>query len=84
VPVSAHTGAGLDDLRAAIDAALPQPAFEVDAVVPYDRGDLVSRVFEEGDVAAFAHVESGTHLTARVGSALRAELEPYLSEPALP
>jgi GTP-binding protein HflX len=84
VPVSARTGAGLDDLRAAIDAALPQPAFEVDAVVPYERGDLVSRVFEEGDVATFAHVESGTHLTARVGSALRAELEPYLSEPALP
>jgi GTP-binding protein HflX len=84
VPVSARTGAGLDHLRAAIEAALPQPAFEVDAVVPYSRGDLVSRVFEEGDVAAFAHLEAGTHLTARVGSALRSELEPYLSEPALP
>jgi GTP-binding protein HflX len=84
VPVSARTGAGLDDLRTAIEAALPQPAFEVDAVVPFSRGDLVSRVFEEGDVQTFTHVEAGTRLSARVGSALRAELEPYLTEPALP
>jgi GTP-binding protein HflX len=84
VPVSARTGAGLDDLRTAIEAALPQPAFEVDAVVPFSRGDLVSRVFEEGDVQTFTHVEAGTRLSARVGSALRVELEPYLTEPALP
>jgi GTP-binding protein HflX len=84
VPVSARTGAGLDALRAAIESALPQPAFEVDAVVPYDRGDLVSRVFEQGDVSAVEHLGSGTAITARVGSALRAELEPYRTAPASP
>jgi GTP-binding protein HflX len=82
VPVSARTGEGLHALRLAIEQALPQPAFEVDAVVPYDRGDLVSRVFEEGDVSSFEHVAAGTQLTARVGSALRAELEPYLGASA--
>jgi GTP-binding protein HflX len=78
VAVSARTGAGLDGLRDAIEAALPQPEFEVEAVVPYARGDLVSRVFEQGDVSSYEHVEDGTLLVARVSSALRAELEDYL------
>ena len=43
VVVSARTGAGLDDLAAAIEAALPQRDREVTAVVPYGRGDLVAR-----------------------------------------
>ena len=78
VAVSARTGAGLDGLRDAIEAALPQPEFEVEVVVPYARGDLVSRVFEQGDVSSYEHVEDGTLLVARVSSALRAELEDYL------
>jgi GTP-binding protein HflX len=82
VAVSARTGAGLDGLRLAIEAALPQPEFEIDAVVPYERGDLVSRVFEEGDVQSYEHVERGTSLRARVGAALLAELEQYLVDPA--
>ncbi|MFX5510438.1 hypothetical protein ABTD49_21700, partial [Acinetobacter baumannii] len=39
---SSRTGEGIAELRAAIEAALPLPAVEVQAVVPYDRGDLVS------------------------------------------
>jgi GTPase len=74
VAVSARTGVGLDDLRLAIEAALPQPEFEIDTVIPYDRGDLVSRVFEQGDVKSFDHVEAGTRVHARVGSELRTAL----------
>ncbi len=74
VAVSARTGAGLDDLRLAIEAALPQPEFEIDTVIPYNRGDLVSRVFEQGDVKSFDHVEDGTRVHARVGSELRTAL----------
>jgi GTP-binding protein HflX len=84
VPVSARTGAGLDVLRLVVQSALPQPEFEVVALVPYDRGDLVSRVFEQGDVSTFEHVGGGTQLTARVHSALLADLQPYLAEPAMP
>src|SRR6185312_12243464 len=41
--VSARTGAGLDELRAAIEARLPWPAVEVHACVPYDHGALLAR-----------------------------------------
>lgn len=46
--VSSRTGEGIDELRAAIEAALPLPAVEVRALVPYDRGDLVSAVHGVG------------------------------------
>jgi len=53
--VSARTGAGLDALREAIEARLPQPAVELDVLVPYSRGDLVARVHERGEVLDTAY-----------------------------
>ena len=80
VAVSARTGAGMDGLRAAIESALPQPEFEVETVIPYERGDLVSRVFEQGDVLSYDHVAEGTFVHARVGSELHTALG--LDDPA--
>ena len=48
IVVSARTGAGLDELRALIADELPQPDIDVEVLVPYDRGDLVSRIHETG------------------------------------
>ena len=76
--VSARTGAGLDVLREAIEARLPRPAVELDVLIPYDRGDLVARVHERGDVLASEHAETGTRLRVRVGEMLAAELSPYI------
>jgi GTP-binding protein HflX len=64
--VSARTGAGIDALRDAITAALPDPSVSIDVLVPYDRGDLVSRVHAEGTVLDEEHVAAGTRLRARV------------------
>ena len=50
VVVSARTGEGIDELLAAIEADLPRPSVEVDALVPYARGDLVSKIHEHGEV----------------------------------
>ncbi len=75
--VSSRTGEGIDELRAAIEDALPLPAVEVQAVVPYDRGDLVSAVHESGLIVAQEHRESGTFLHAHVGARLAAELAPF-------
>ena len=74
VAVSARTGAGMDGLRAAIEAALPRPEFEIETVIPYERGDLVSRVFEQGDVLSYEHVADGTFVHARVGAELHTAL----------
>ena len=75
--VSAHTGAGIDELRAAIEERLPRPAVRVAAVVPYDRGDLVAQVHERGEVLETAHEPAGTRIVARVDAGLAAALEPY-------
>ena len=75
VVISAHTGAGIEDLRDLIAVELPRPRQEVDVVVPYGRGDLVSRVHTEGEIDAEEHTEHGTVLRARVGADLAAELK---------
>ncbi|WP_136313352.1 GTPase HflX [Actinomyces procaprae] len=72
--VSARTGEGLAELRERIEAMLPRPDVAVDVVVPYSRGDLVSRVHADGDITAVDYVEAGTHVVARVDAALAAEL----------
>jgi GTP-binding protein HflX len=76
--VSARTGAGLDLLRQTIEALLPKPAVELDVLVPYDRGDLIARVHERGEVLGTEHTGEGTELRVRVDQNLAAELEPYL------
>jgi GTPase len=74
VVVSARTGEGMDDLRAAVEAALPRPAVEVDVCVPYGRGDLVARAHREGEVLGEEHGPEGTALRARVNADLAAAL----------
>jgi len=75
--VSAHTGAGLEDLRTAVERRLPRPAVEVVALVPYDRGDLVALAHERGEVTEAGHEPGGTRLVARVDEATAAALAPY-------
>ncbi len=75
--VSARTGAGFDQLRELVEAELPHPDVQVDVLVPFDRGDLVSRVHSTGEVLGTEHVAEGTHLQARVRGDLAAELEPF-------
>ena len=75
VLVSARSGLGIGELLAAIDADLPRTLVDVDVVVPYERGDLVARVYREGDVVSVDHEEHGSHLKARVAEDLARELD---------
>jgi GTP-binding protein HflX len=72
--VSVKTGAGLEALRAAIEARLPQRDVEVKVIVPYSRGDLVARAHADGEVLAASHVDEGTLLQARVPAGLAVQL----------
>src|SRR3954468_5445917 len=76
--VSAHTGHGLPELLDALVERVPRPEIEVEALLPYDRGDLVTRVHDLGEVLGTEHRADGTRLTARVGPALAAELSRYV------
>ena len=77
VVVSASTGEGIDTLRERIDAALPRPPVEVEVLIPYDRGDLVSRVHSEGEVLVEEHRTDGTFVAARVHHGLAAALRSF-------
>lgn len=75
--VSSRTGEGIDELREVVEEALPLPAVEVHAVVPYDRGELVSAVHGTGIILAQEHREGGTYLHAHVSERLAADLAPF-------
>jgi GTP-binding protein HflX len=74
VLVSALTGEGLPALLDLLESEVPHPETLVDVVLPYSEGSLVSRIHSEGEVLSEEHTDSGTHLQARVGPALAAEL----------
>ncbi|MFI0423895.1 GTPase HflX [Spongiactinospora sp. 9N601] len=75
VVVSARTGAGIDELMAVIERELPRLDHEVRMLVPYDRGDLISRAHTEGEVLSVEHTGDGSILHARVLPSLFVELE---------
>ncbi|MGA8047900.1 MAG: GTPase HflX, partial [Dermatophilaceae bacterium] len=77
IAVSARTGAGIEELQRLIADELPQPDVLVSVLVPYEEGQLVSRVHEEGELLASEHEEAGTRLTARVNEDLAGELSRF-------
>jgi GTP-binding protein HflX len=79
VVVSARTGAGVEELLQAIEDGLPHDERELRVLVPYDRGDLVARVHDLGEVLSQEHTADGTALHVRVPERMAAELEPYAS-----
>jgi GTP-binding protein HflX len=75
--VSAHTGAGIEELREKVAGLLPRPSVEVEVLVPYTRGELVARVHRDGEVLAERHTEQGTVLHAKVKPDLAGMLENF-------
>ncbi len=73
--VSARTGLGIQALEEAIALRLPKPDEEFEGVIPYERGDLVSKVHLAGKVLGIEYVENGTRLRALVGQDLADELK---------
>ncbi len=75
--VSAHTGEGLDRLRSRLGELVEPREVTVDVTIPYSRGDLVSRLHDEGRVDATEHTQHGTRVKARVPAALAAAIGDY-------
>jgi GTPase len=78
--VSAHTGLGLDDLRAALATALPQPEVRLEVVVPFSRGDLTALLHEQGQVRDSAYTGEGARISAMVPAWLAARLAEYRTD----
>ena len=75
--VSARTGDGVEALRRRISELAAPIDTAVDVVIPYDRGDLVSRVHADGRIQETEHISDGTRIKARVPVALAASLRQF-------
>ncbi|MEU8765199.1 GTPase HflX [Streptomyces sp. NPDC048659] len=78
IAVSARSGEGMEQLLALLESELPRPQVEIEVLVPYTEGGLVSRVHAEGEVLSEEHTAEGTLLKARVHEELAALLAPYV------
>ena len=76
--VSAASGEGIDMLLEQIEALLPRPEILVKVLIPYSRGDLVSRIHSEARIVSVIHQDDGTLVEARVKPQLASELSLYL------
>ncbi|AWN29886.1 MULTISPECIES: GTPase HflX [Streptomyces] len=76
--VSARTGQGMEELLTLLDEELPRPQVEIEVLVPYTQGALVSRAHAEGEVISEEHTADGTVLKARVHEELAAEFQPFV------
>lgn len=73
--VSTRSGEGIEKLESEIATLLPKPEVEFRGVVPYARGDLVSRAHLSGKVIETEYLEEGTRLHAMVSQELAADLD---------
>ncbi len=75
--VSSRTGEGFEELQKAISDRLPRPNVSVKVLVPYNRGDLVSRMHLNSEIKKIEYQETGTYIEALVRPDIAAELEPF-------
>jgi GTP-binding protein HflX len=76
--VSAASGEGVAELLERIESLLPKPELFMKVLVPYSRGDLVSRIHSEGKVAKLEHRETGTYVETLVKPGLASELGDFV------
>ena len=77
--ISAQESLGIPDLLESLEQELAKLRVEVVLDVPFDRGDVVSRVHEQGDVIEETYGESGTHIVARLPRETLDELTPFVT-----
>jgi len=78
--VSARTGEGMDELLARITEVLPAPEVEMTLLVPYHRGEIISRLHVGGRVLSTEYLEEGTLVNALVHPQNVDALTPFLGK----
>jgi GTP-binding protein HflX len=74
IGVSARTGEGVEELQAKIASLIPEPNVQVTVVIPYSRGDLVSRIHLNSRITSLEYLEEGTKIRAMVRPELASDL----------
>jgi GTP-binding protein HflX len=80
VVVSARTGQGIPELLKAISEAIPRPNVKLELLVPYHRGDLISKLHDsDAEILSLDHEVGGTRAVVMVREGLAAELESFIN-----
>jgi GTP-binding protein HflX len=78
VAISAQKGIGLDELSAAIEAALPDDPLAIENyLIPHEAGDKLSFLYEHARVIEREDCEEGVRLTAEAAESVRKRLEEF-------
>ena len=75
---SALTGEGIDELIERVAELLPAPEIELTLLVPYDRGEIISKLHVRNRVLSTEYVEAGTIVRAMVHPSSVDELADFL------
>ena len=79
VIVSARTGEGIDELKQKIADTIPRPSLEVKLLIPYNHGEVISRLHAwDAEIKSTTFVSDGTFVTALVREDVAAELSDYV------
>ena len=77
--VSARTGEGIDELKQKIADTIPRPSILVKLLVPYNHGEVISRLHSwDAEIKRTEFVSDGTFITALVREDVAAELSEYV------
>jgi len=74
---SAVTGDGLAAVLAAIDDALTPATVDLELLIPFDRGELVARLHDLGEILAESHEAEGTRIKVRIATRHAAPLAQF-------
>lgn len=77
--ISAQEDQGLEELLHRLEVELSKLRVEATLDIPFERGDVVSRVHEQGDVIEETYGETGTHIVARLPREALGELEQFVT-----
>lgn len=76
--VSAHTGEGIAELEARIELFLNSKDAHVELLIPFTRGEIVSRLHRNGTVLREEYLPEGTAMEVRLPHSLAEELSEFL------
>lgn len=83
IAISALTGLGIPELLAAVEHQLFESYVEVNVLLPYSKGGLISLFHEQGQVDEITHGDEGILVRGRLPSRLRARFDEFIIRPRL-
>lgn len=78
--VSARTGEGIDELTARVELFFNSQDEHVQLLVPFTRGDVVSRLHQNGTVRSEEYTAQGTLVDVRLPATIAAELSEFSTD----